>query len=407
VGKTKLTQKVLEGLKAKAKRYNVLDSEVRGLGIVVFPSSTKSFFHVRKVQGWPQRTTLGVWPEYSLELAREKASELNSEFAVWKREDYAGPNPTKKAKSVPALGEVLEHYIENHLRTNAKNPIAAEKRVRWQFDRYLTAWRGRPLPTIRREHVRERHAEIAKASGPIIANRITTFVRALYGHATDADIALWDGINPASKPKKFLAPEIGRERTLASGQESATFFAELAKENHPDLRDAVLLSLFSGQRRGSVLAMKWADINMKHALWTVSITKSRKGVKPHTIPLTEECLTILRQRPRLDDVWVFPGRAGHLTDVKKPWQAFVKRTGIENLHFHDLRRSLASAQGDTGASKEVIAKTLGHADDSAATDIYDRSDRKAAVRSAMRKAAKSILSGGKVSLDRLLAVPRG
>jgi len=413
VSKTNFTVKYLESLRPKEKRYNVLDADTRGLGICVFPSGAKSFYHVRKVQGWPQRTTLGVFPEFTLDLARGKASELNGKLAKWKGDGYEGSNPIRKPKKVPTLGEVLAHYIENHLKANAKNPDHAVWYATWQFDAYVASWRNRPLPTITRENVRELHAQIAADHGGVTANRAITFIRALVGHAIHPDIALWNGTNPCKDPKKFLADESARERTLKR-PEFPAFFQELSKEPNPDLRDAVLLAVFTGQRRGSILKMRWSDLDLRKGLWTVTTFKGRKkNTEPHIVPLIDEAIALLERRPRVDGSdWVFVGRktldgqSTSLTTLKKPWAAFIKRTGITDLTFHDLRRSLATIEGDTGASTEVIQKTLGHVQNSAATKIYDRSDRRPAVRAAMKKAARKMLAAGKISTAKLLAAPR-
>ena len=47
------------------------------------------------------------------------------------------------------------------------------------------------------------------------------------------------------------------------------------------------------------------------------------------------------------------------------------RAGLNNLRMHDLRRSLASFQIDTGTPLEVIQKTLGH-ESKMTTEIYAR-----------------------------------
>src|SRR5690349_4921875 len=131
MSKTNFTVKFLESLKPKEKRYNEMDGDTRGLGIVVHPSGTKTFFHVKKVQGWPQRTTLQKYPDMSIDQALGKAAELNSKLAKWKSDNYEGANPTSKPISVPTLGEVLDHYIEQHLKANAKNPEHAMRYARW------------------------------------------------------------------------------------------------------------------------------------------------------------------------------------------------------------------------------------------------------------------------------------
>jgi integrase len=70
--------------------------------------------------------------------------------------------------------------------------------------------------------------------------------------------------------------------------------------------------------------------------------------------------------------------------------------------MHDLRRTLAALEGETVASTEVIQKTLGHEESSAATKTYDRSDRRDEVRAAMDAAVSAMLSAGKTSKRKLL-----
>jgi integrase len=405
VGKTNFTVKTLEKLSVKEKRYNIFDSSTRGLGLAVYPTGQKTFFHLKKVQGWPRRTTLGQFPDMSVEAARGVASELNSKLQTWKQNKYVGQDPLDRPEKVSTLGEVLAHYLEHHLVGRAKNPDYAVNYANWQFDTYLTSLRNRPLGTIRREHIRELHEGIKTKHGGVTANRVVTFLRTLFNYAVDPDVALWEGANPCAKPKKFLYHERTRERTIQR-QEAPKFFKELEREPHRDLRDFLLLALSTAARRGTILSMRWEQFDWQRGLWIIPNPKGKRDRKPHVLPLTKLAITVLQSRPRTTE-WVFPGVKGHLTTIKKPWKKFLERAGIQDLRIHDLRRTLATHEGDTGASTEVIQKTLGHEESSAATAIYDRSDRRDEVRGAMDTAITSLLAAGKTSKRKLLATPKG
>ena len=394
--------KAIERLDPKLKRYSVLDEQTRGLAIAVYPSGAKTFYHVRKVQGWPKRTTIGAYPDLTIEFARGKGNELNGKLAKWQANDFEGPNPLERPQQTATLGSVLAHYVKNHLETNAKNPAYAVKRANWHFDTYLASLRNHPLGSITREQVRKLHEKIAAERGSVTANRTITFLRTLYNHALHPDVALWSGINPCAKPKKFLAVEKSRERVIKP-DEAPKFFKALASEPHRDLRDFLLLALSTAARRGTIFSMRWDEIDWQHELWTISSPKGRRDRKPHVVPLAPLAISVLKTRPHVSAEWVFAGRKGrHLTTVKKPWKKFLQRAGIEDLTLHDLRRTLATQQGQTGASREVIQKTLGHEASSVATKIYDRSDRRPEVRAAMNKAVSSLLVAGKTSRRKLL-----
>ena len=73
---------------------------------------------------------------------------------------------------------------------------------------------------------------------------------------------------------------------------------------------------------------------------------------------------------------MFPSRrnhakAPHLTDPKAAWARLLERAKLDDLHIHDLRRSLGSWAAMTGASTLIIGKALGHLDQQA-TAIYAR-----------------------------------
>jgi integrase len=409
VGKTNhlnFTKKALEKLPSKETRYNVFDDDVSGLGIAVHPSGVKTLFHVKKVRGWPQRTTIGPFPDLSVEQARGKASELNGKLAKWRSDGYEGQNPLERPTKVSTLGEVLTHYIEHHLKRNAKNPDHAVKYAHWQFDSYLASWRNRPLATISRADVVKRHAEITSAHGGVTANRSITFLRTLFGHAIDPDVALWDGLNPARKLKKILNHETPR-KTVLEDSDAKKFFKALECEPHRDLRDFILIALSTAARRGTIFAMEWSQIDFDRGLWVIPNPKGRKGQEDHVVPLNKLAVSVLKGRPRVDgSPWVFPGRRGHIMTVKKPWSKFLERAGINDFHVHDMRRSVATRAGESGATTEVIKRTLGHSEDSVATKIYDRSDRRGHVLEAIDAAVTSMLLAGKSSKRKLLGATR-
>ena len=403
--KTKFTVKALEKLVLKEKRYNIFDTDTRGLGLAVYPTGQKTFFHLRKVQGWPRRETIAPFPDINVEQARRAASDLNSRYSKWKLDNYEGPEPFKARSKIATLGDVFEHYLEHHLRAHAKNGERAVKDTRWQFDCYLASWRHRPLSSIHREHVRELHGAIGAKHGQVTANRTITFLRTVFNHAIHPDVALWAGVNPCAQPKKFLFHEKSRTRIIQDS-EKPKFFKALETEPHRDLRDFLLLALSTGARRGTIFAMRWDELDWERALWTITNPKGKQNSEPHVVTLPKLAVAVLKARPRVSE-YVFFGRTGHLTTLRKPWARFIARAGLSNLNVHDLRRTLATQEGETGASTEVIQRTLGHAASSVATKIYDRSQRRDDVRDAMTAAMAAMLATGKTSEKKLLAVPRG
>ncbi len=85
------------------KRSYYCDSKTLGLGITVTSTGHKSFIVYRKINGKPERITLGRYPDFSIEQARNKAMEINAAIAK-------GENPNDRRRSERAevtLGELF------------------------------------------------------------------------------------------------------------------------------------------------------------------------------------------------------------------------------------------------------------------------------------------------------------
>jgi integrase len=415
--KLNLTQAEIAKLKPKAKRYKVLDAKTAGLAVIVYPTGSATYIHYRKINKRPERQTLGDIRAYTIEQARDWAGELNTKIAHWKGADYSGVSPIAKPRKAPTLAEVRDHYIKNHVQLTAKNPTASEKRFKWELERYMEPLLQKQLSQITRSDVRQLHADLTKSSGGVTANHMVKNIRVLYNHATNPDVALYEGANPARDPKKFLYREVSRDRVLHEN-EFPRFFEALQTETHRDLRDFLLLAISTAARMSTILSMRWSELDWKFELWSITNPKGRAGTQKHVVPLNSIALTVLKAREAgvkenkekkeiITSEFVFPGRTGHLTTVKKPLAKFMTRAKITDLHLHDLRRSLATAEGESGASRELIQKTIGHVGDSAATKIYDRSQRRDDVREAIENGVAWMLRQGKTTEQRLLEVKVG
>jgi integrase len=180
--------------------------------------------------------------------------------------------------------------------------------------------------------------------------------------------------------------------------ELGQFMAALQSEKTlPDWRDFFELSLWTGARRANVEAMRWSHINLETKTWVIPADESKNG-KAMPLPLSPPAMEILtrrlnerqertsilatartkramRQRDSLTQNadFVFPskGKSGHIVEPKKAWADMLQRAGIENLHVHDLRRTLGSWQAAGGTSLQIIGKSLGHKSQKA-TEIYSR-----------------------------------
>ncbi|MDX1945236.1 MAG: site-specific integrase [Pirellulaceae bacterium] len=372
------------------------DEQVRGLAICVTPAGTKTFYVVRRIpslDGRPSKVEfckIGPWPTYTVEMARDEAARINGKVA-----DGINPNDKRRAaRQAPTFRAVFDEFINLPTRTKAKRPKSAAtvKGYRQQFELYLAPWHTRQLSTVTRPDVEKLHNELSKAHGIYTANRVLALVKAIFNAAIDLE---WFAANPAARVPAF--EEQSRDRFLQA-DEFPKFWAALEAEPSEKIRDFVKLALFTGQRRSNVLAMKWADLNLERAVWTIPQTKTGR----HDVPLTAEALDVLRRRyeARGESEWVFPAHhgGGPLKDPMRQWRDILTRAGIDNLRIHDLRRTMGSWQTMTGSSRPVVGKLMGHSREET-TAIYGRLDM-ATVRDSAATATAAMLAAAKPKAKR-------
>lgn len=365
---------------SKGKRAYYYDTKVRGLGVSLTDKGTITFIVYRKIDGKPERITLGRFPDLSVENARGLASDVNAQIAHGKN-----PNQDKaKLKTELTFKELFDLYIERYAKPHKKS---------WSNDcnqhrLYLCSWDKRKISTIRKSDVEILHANIGKNYGQYVANRVLSQLSTMFNKAIAWG---WDGSNPAMGVKKFK--EFSRERFL-QGDELPRFFKALEEEENRVLADFFMISLLTGARKSNVLSMCWQDINFAQATWRIPETKNGSS---QLLPLSVEAIAILEARSKeKQNNWVFPSatsKSGHLEEPKSAWKRILKKADLKDLRLHDLRRTLGSWQAATGANSYVIGKSLGHKTQQA-TAIYARLNIDP-VRESMEKATKAMMGHSK------------
>lgn len=349
----------------KGKRSYYKDNKVSSLEIMVTDKGSKSFKVTKKKDGRIIRVTLGKYPDLSIENARKKAHEVSAQIA-------AGINPNEEKSKLNqeiTFGNLFKEFIERYAKSQKKTWKDDERDI----NRLCSQWFKRRISTITNQDVRLFHEKLG-ADAPYMANRMLTRIKVMYNKAIEWG---YGGNNPADKIKKFK--EESRDRFIQP-DELPRFFRSLEQEENTIARDYIYLSLYTGARQSDVLSMRWDQIDFLSEKWRIPKTKNGD---PQTIPLMKEALEIVKNRKKenkkldlsdLQKQWVLPSfksEVGHLTEPKKAWSRILERAKIDNLRLHDIRRTLGSYQAISGASNNIVGKTLGHKSQ-AATAIYAR-----------------------------------
>jgi integrase len=146
----------------------------------------------------------------------------------------------------------------------------------------------------------------------------------------------WDLMvpNPVAEVRipKASAP---RYRRLSAEEEERLEDA-LDRCKNPTMAALVCFALQTGMRRSELVQLKWTDVDFEKRL---VILRTSKNGHPRWIPLTAKALEQLRLQQVAGQARPFDISVGA---VSLAWVHVVRRAGIENLRFHDLRHEALS-----------------------------------------------------------------
>ncbi len=186
----------------------------------------------------------------------------------------------------------------------------------------------------------------------------------------------WIDSNPMSKITKPKEPrgrvrylsedEIGPDGELIPGELTRLMKACRESES-PDLYAAVVLALSTGARAQEILGLRWPQVDFTRRVATLLDTKNGEI---RTLPLAGLALAVLRERSRvrrLDTDLIFPGRIVRAPGadsaktyrpvvLRTPFLTALKRAGITDFRWHDLRHSCAYYLAMIGASWRLDGK---------------------------------------------------
>ena len=181
---------------------------------------------------------------------------------------------------------------------------------------------------------------------------------AILSHVLEVAIRDW-GLPLAKNVVKLVRrPVIRNERSrrLASDEEQRLLDAcDIGKI--PFLRTLLVVAVETGMRRGELLGLKWSDFSHNRRVLSLALTKNGSG---REVPLSQRAFDMLiawKEHPTVDQLMIFPMRAGTL---EQAWRRLLARAGIKGLRFHDLRHEGVSRLFERGLNVIEVSSISGH-----------------------------------------------
>jgi integrase len=362
--KRHLTDAIIKRLPTpKSGKRITLDDEVPGFGVRITAAGARSYVLRYTTRAGRERThTIGDAEVWRCTAARAKARDLRRDI-----EDGGDPlADIEDARAAPSMADLIERFRVEHLVRKRESTCADyERMLRLHIGPHFG--QHTKVADVRFEDVDALHRKITKSGSTYAANRCIAVMSKMFSLAirwrmrTDNPCR---GIerNPEAKRKRYL-----------SADELVRLTRALAEYQDRQAADIVRLLLLTGARRGEVLSMRWADVDLANGIWSKpgSTTKQRTD---HVVPLSAPARALLsgiaersaREHPRRPlGEFVFPGvgGTGHIVEIKRSWRHVTKAAAV-TARLHDLRHSFASTLASGGASLPLIGALLGHSNPS-------------------------------------------
>jgi integrase len=189
--------------------------------------------------------------------------------------------------------------------------------------------------------------ELKRGIMPATVNRRLSVVRNLLRMARDE----WQWVDTIPKVR-MLGGEVERDRWLTRA-EADRLIAACA----PHLAALVRYALATGCRASEITGLEWERVDL--ARCTAWLDQTKNG-SPRGVPLNVDAVQVLREQlgkhPRF--CFVHRGQPIRWELTNSGWHAALKRAGIADLRFHDLRHTWASWHRQAGTSCDEL-KDLG------------------------------------------------
>ena len=308
----------------------------------------------------------------------------------------ASTNGTYISPSKLLVGDFLTEWIGIHAQT--LKPKTAD-----DYERMITAYIkpriGKlPISRLRPADVAKMYRELSEAggaNGEKLSGRTVAYVGAVLKNALAYAVEI-EGLSPKNVAKGVPVPKNDKKVNEPFSVEEVRTFLSASKSHR--LYALFRLAIYTGARKGELLALKWSDLDFEHQSLVISknrlvvrgenvVQASTKGGEGRrTISLDPGTVEIMKEhrkrqfeeRLKAGSLWnetgyIFATEFGEPINYGTPTQLFTKiknRLNLPEQRFHDLRHFHATQLLKAGTPLHVVAHRLGHRDPMVTATTY-------------------------------------
>jgi integrase len=266
------------------------------------------------------------------------------------------------------LSDAIDKYISEvltHKPRNAKNVI---QHLAWWKKEIGATQLADVLPALVAECRDKLQTELGKHKklrAPATVVRYLSSLSAVF--ETTIKEWHWTEKNPVRLIRK---PSVSNSKTrFLTEEESRNLLNSCKTSRNPFLYPIVVIALGTGMRKGEVLGLRWHDLDFEKRLICLERTKNGSTRYVPMVGMVYEVLKKYAENEFPDGSSIDPSynlfpslNPNRYLDIRNAWAFALKRAGLTNFRFHDLRHCCGSFLAMSGATQRDIAEILGHRD---------------------------------------------
>ncbi|MDL2263695.1 site-specific integrase [Synergistaceae bacterium OttesenSCG-928-I11] len=382
----KLTQSYVQNLKPKSEPYRVRDTVIKGLMVIVNAGGKKSYFlDYNRLNGKKSMYRIGDATLFTVAEARDMARNFLADLST-------GKDPTDLSE-ILTLRQLVENIYGPWLLDNRKAGKGTLEMIKFNFEFLF----DKPIDKITIAHIEQWRTQRKKKDG-VKSSSLNRVIGALQ---TALNWAIKRGMlenNPLAKLERLTESDTVTKVRYLTEAERGRLMKTLndreielrkARESHnrwckerdlplwPVYRDnqfvdhmqpLILMSLYTGIRKNSMLSLIWDDINFEDKMILVRAATA-KNEKQYYVPMNEVVFRLLttwknqsKRTSANDLVFPSPKTGKKMNNCDTAWESLLKKAEIENFRWHDMRHDFASQLVMSGVDLNTVRELMGHAD---------------------------------------------
>lgn len=376
-----LTETAIRQAKAAPRAIKLFDE--RGLFLLLKPSGSRYWRFKYRVNGEEKLLALGVYPDVSLKLARDRREEARR--LVANGIDPGAKRQAEKLSRTDTFEAIAREWLA--LQEHQLSP-ATFKKAQWTFETLLFPRLGsQPIAMIKAPDLLAALRKIEARGTYETTHRAKQRCGQIFRYAIATGRAEHD---ISADLRGALAPVVTKNRAALTDPARV---AELLRaidgyRGAPTTAYALKLASRTFVRPGELRYAEWSEVEFDHAEWRIPAARMKMR-ELHIVPLARQVVDWLRELHAITGrgTFLFPSLQTKLRPISNNTvNVALRRLGYsrDEMTGHGFRAMASTLLNEKGWHPDVIELQLAHAERNKVRAAYNRAQRLAERRAMMQ-----------------------